>query len=1065
MRFDRIVILSAFSAFQLVAQSETATLRGTVADTKGNALPGITIVITDSDAGTAVREVATGPGGRYEVSYLRPGSYELVIDANHYQRVEVDGIRLDPGQVRTYDVQLISERPTETTQVHESGRPIHSESGTIGDPIDAKARWNDTPSFDRRQTALPLLVTAPAIQGTGNGLVISGISSRDQQTWALDGVPLDTIRQTGNPAFFETIETTIANPGVESSRPVNFNMVSRHGGEAFHGQVYYKRGSSALSANSYLNTQNQRYHLNEAGGQLGGALIPKWTYVFAGGAYQKMTYRETLYADVATTQMRAFDFSQYLNAATSPTGKVVVLRDPRTGTPFPNNRIPSNRISGLALNYLNNYYPAPNRGDANTFSQNYSWDHPYGPEPNGGNWPFGRVDQKLATANQLYFRWMQSQMSSVAPGSVGEQLNSTQNARYRSLVLADVYGISSSLANRFSIFRTGVRVKQGEGEGNVNPTPGDSFVSTLGLQGVNPNAYSVMGFPSVSIAGLTGMSMAYGGGYSNNVAQSDGVTGFEDSVTWSYGRHAVKAGVQFTHYSWLQGAVPQSLYGSFNFSGAFTGVGFADFLLGFPETSTRTDVSVDRRLHQRQAGLFAADSFRITSRLTLDYGVRWDYYSSPVYNDGYMYNWDPTTGAVIVAPGTVTSVSPYYPKNIRVTLGNVVPKARMTNIRPRVSAAYRIKDNFVVRGGYGEFTVNPGYGTNGALNNSNPFDLTETYTNSFVNSLPAFQFPKPFPSTPSTTLVANQSVTALPMETREGVIRQYNATLEREVHGFAVRVSYIGFRGSEMNYTLDTNKPAASTIPFTVSRKPFPQFVSTYVTRTDGQWHYDSGVLQVQKRTGPVTFQSSLTLANNVANYLNTEDPYNVTNHWTRDAADRRKYFVTSAYWPISFGKGPWLGGWTVQAISTFASGQYFSPLFTGPDPANASAGYVTQLADCVGDPKTGAGTLNQWFNPAAFAIPSSTAGRYGTCAMNSLEGYPIHVAHVSLAKRIPLGETLSALFTAQVSNVTNTSHFTTPNNNLSNPDPGRFTTSSVAVDYPERMGYRQIDLKLRLQW
>jgi hypothetical protein len=383
-----------------------------------------------------------------------------------------------------------------------------------------------------------------------------------------------------------------------------------------------------------------------------------------------------------------------------------------------------------------------------------------------------------------------------------------------------------------------------------------------------------------------------------------------------------------------------------------------------------------------------------------------------------------------------------------------------------------------LRVGYGEYTQNEGYGANGRISASDPFYLTETYTNSFSTSgLPAIVFPKPFPASPSATLIPSQSVTALPMQTEEGVIRQYNVTLEREMHGFALRLSYIGARGTDMNYTLDTNKPEASAIPFANSRKPYPQFVSTYVTRTDGQWHYDSALLQLQKREGPVIFTSSLTLANNVANYLNTYDPYHVTDKWTRDAADRRLYFTTAASWPLPIGKGHrllstagpaangLLGNWTLHAISTFASGQYFSPLFTGPDPANASAGFVTQLPDCIGDPKSGAGTLAQWFNPAAFAIPSATAGRYGTCGMNSLEGYPIHVAHVSLAKRIPLSEALSAVFTAQISNVTNTAHFTIPNNNLSNPNPGVFTASSVALDYPERMGYRQVDLRLRLQW
>ena len=140
--------------------------------------------------------------------------------------------------------------------------------------------------------------------------------------------------------------------------------------------------------------------------------------------------------------------------------------------------------------------------------------------------------------------------------------------------------------------------------------------------------------------------------------------------------------------------------------------------------------------------------------------------------------------------------------------------------------------------------------------------------------------------------------------------------------------------------------------------------------------------------------------------------------------------------------------------------------MFTGPDPANASPGFVTQLPDCVSDPHSGAGTLARWFNPSAFAAPPAGAGRYGTCGMNVLEGYPIHVSHVSLVKRIPMGELVRAVFTVQISNLTNTPHFTIPNNNISNPNPGMFTASSLLGGSSlERLGSRVIDFKLRLEW
>jgi hypothetical protein len=570
--------------------------------------------------------------------------------------------------------------------------------------------------------------------------------------------------------------------------------------------------------------------------------------------------------------------------------------------------------------------------------------------------------------------------------------------------------------------------------------------------------------------------MPYAGGHKNDTAGTDSINTFQDALVWSVGRHSLKLGGQYQSYNWVEGAVPQNVYGDFTFTGAFTGLGFADFALGLPSTSTRQAGRVDRILHQAQYGAFVSDSFRATSRLTLDFGVRWDYYTTPVYDDGYMSNWDPATNQVTVAPGTLTAVSSFFPKGATVVLGSVVPKAKTTNFRPRVAAAYRLAGSLVLRGGYGEFTENEGYGVGGRLSANNPYSLTETYTNSITAGVAALTFPKPFPTTPSSSLLPGQNITALPTKTVEGVIRQYNATLDGALRGFGLRLAYIGSRGVNMNYTLDVNKPRASATAFATARKPFPIWASAFEVRTDGQWHYDSAVVSARRAVGPVTFSSSFTYGNNKSNYANTTDPYNVTSVWTRDASDRQRYFTAGATLPLPLGKGrrflsatgPFMnrviGDWTLQTIATFASGQYYSPLFTGADPANASQGFVTQLPDCTGDPNSGARTRSIWFNPSAFAIPPASAGRYGNCGMNSLEGYPIHLAHASLAKTFAFGESLKLVFTAQVSNVTNTPHFTIPNNNISTPNPGSFTASSLAaISSPERLANRQIDLKLRL--
>ena len=872
--------------------------------------------------------------------------------------------------------------------------------------------------------------------------------------------------ETGNPSFFDVVEVNASNPWVEAARPANFNMISKRGSDGIHGFIYYKRSESNWNSRPFFDVTKASYHLSDLDGELGGAVIPKWTYFYGGAMWSKTPYNQVLYADVPTAQMRNGDFSQFLNPATAPGGKTVVVRDPRTGQPFPNNAIPASRFAGVSKIFVTNYFPAPNVGDANTFTQNYSWNHPFGPQSFQGVWPFGRIDQKISSGNQAYFRWLQNQTAAVPAGTVSEQLSSTQSPRLRSMVASDVHEFSTSLVNDATFGMTGLQVKQGEAEKKFNPTTGDSVVTAVGLQGVNPNAISVMGFPTETIAGMSGLVMPLGGGFDKEVALADRTIRFQDTVAWNLGRHTFRIGGEHLHLSSLQGAVPQDVYGSFDFTGAFTGNAFADFLLGIPATATRQQIKTDRKLDQASSGAFLSDSFRVSSRFTLDFGLRWDYYEAPTFEDGFMANWNPTTGNVIVAPGTVTSVSTFYPKNIGITVGNPVPRTKTTNFRPRVAAAYRISENMVVRGGYGQFTEFEGYGLNGRLNSWGPWFLTETYTNSIVGGAPVLSFPKPFPASPSTTVIPSQTVVALPSTTDEGTYHQYNFTVERMTRGLGLRAAFIGARGKNLNYAVDINKPQASSTPFTNARKPYPQFANAFVVRNDGQWHYDSVFVEAQKRSGPVTFTSNLTLANNVANYLDTTDPYNVTNKWVRDPADRRRYWVNSAIWNLPLrNDSQLLGHWTLAAVATFASGQYYSPLYTGPDPANASPGFVTELPDCVGNPNTGARTISQWFNPAAFAVPPATAGRYGACGMNSLEGYPIHVGHVSVTKTFPFGDTLKLVFTAQISNITNSAHFTFPNNNISNPNPGAFTAASLTTLDPERTAFRTIDLKLRLQW
>jgi len=1088
-RAKRIFGLAFFSiafAAVLAGQTETATLRGTVKDTTGKALPRIVLVISEMATNMTVRVVESDSKGDYNAEYLKPGTYKLSIMQKGYQTFLQDGIQLRPSEIRGIDPVLPAGEPEDTAATHAKPELLDHTTGTLRGTINGAVWFPSAPEVDRFPSPFPMLVTTPGVQGNGvplaPSLVMSGISDRNLQSYQMDSIPDDlTYAFYGHPYFYEFVQATNVDPGLDAYRPASFDLVTKRGGEGFHGSVFARRGDSRADARPFFDPQKDSYRILEAGGDAGGVVLPERLYFYGGWVFMSNPDSENIYADVPTLQERVRDFSQYLNPATNPTGQVVVIRDPRNNAPFPDNQIPSNRVLTIPNNILNEgYYPTPNVGGANTFFQNYTFIHPFGPYLYRGNWPIGRLDMRIADENHVTFRWMQSITSSVTPGTTGEDLDTTQEHKYSGLMAADTETVTPYLINHAIFGYNTDTVLQGQGVGRETPLTGDNAVNSLGIQGTNADDFSVQGFPSITVNGLTPLEMPAGGGATNNVAENDAVLTLRDDVVWSRFGHAFTLGGDFTRFNSLQGQVPLLNYGAFSFTGMFTGLGFADFLLGLPATSSRIlQPRVDQRIIQTLGGAYISDSFRVTPKLHLDYGLRWDYYGSPRYKDGYMWNWNPTTGAVVVAPGTLTYVNEYYPTNITVVEGNPVPKAKTTNLRPRIAAAYRLSDNLVVRGGFGEYTDGGGFDANGRINDPNgPYQLVETYYNSDVNGVIAYSWPNAFPSTLSSSLVGPQNVNALPPRTQEGVIRQYNATVERVVAGMIVRASLIGARGVGMNYTVNVNAAKPSTTPITQARLPLPQFGIANDTYTNGSWHYDSAQAQVQRRVGGVTFDSSFTWANNISNYANTYDPYHVTDHWTRDAADRRLYFVASGTWALPVGKGQrflgnlgpnankFLNSWSLQAIVTMASGQYYSPLFTGADPANAVVGQVTELADCIGNPNAGARTLNEWFNPKAFAVPPANAGRYGTCGMNSLEGYPIHVAHASLSKRIPVADWLTATLIVQASDITNTPHFTIPQNNISNPGAGMFTAASmVDATYPERDGYRQIDLKLRLVW
>ena len=229
----------------------------------------------------------------------------------------------------------------------------------------------------------------------------------------------------------------------------------------------------------------------------------------------------------------------------------------------------------------------------------------------------------------------------------------------------------------------------------------------------------------------------------------------------------------------------------------------------------------------------------------------------------------------------------------------------------------------------------------------------------------------------------SQSAGGYPFQIENGLIHQFNFTVERQIHDVGVRLSYIGSRSNGLHYTLSTNKPQPSLTPFTASRRPYSQFVSTTFLQQDGKAKYDSVQIELRRKVGFLVVDGHYTLANNFGDYFNLENPYD-QHFWNRDQYTSRHRAVINSVVDMPFGRGRRfmtnapapvdfaLGGWRLTWITTLQSGQYFTPTFTGSDPSNTNSS--GGIPDRIGEGNLPSGSANGRWLVRSGSIRCATA-------------------------------------------------------------------------------------------
>ena len=1029
------VLLLAFEAV-LPAQSTFGAIVGTVRDSSGASVPAAAVKLTNTDENT-VRSVVTGQDGGYEFLNVPPAHYRIDVTAAGFQTFTATELLLVARQSLRADASLQVGQESQTIAViaTEDG-VIATETQTIQETFDPQKLLNLPANIRANGNTSPyqLIQVLPGVQGddSGNFSIQGGIQSQTQ--YSLDGISVTDV--TGNspltnafPSSESIAEIKVQGVGnaAEYGQVGDVTTISKSGTNQFHGGLFWYSQNAALNAINFGETSKPKLVANDFGATAGGPVMVPHLYngkdkTFFYGTYEGFRYPKS------TSNQETVPTQAMQNGNFSAEGVTIV--DPTTGLPFPNDTIPGSRISSVAQKILT-LYPLPNAGaTTSVHAANYivNQDTSY----HSDQYDI-RIDQYLNSKQSIFGRWTWKDISSLSPNNLLIPA-STNPDNYRLLVLAYNYTIKPNLINeaRFGFTRNN--------SGSSNSFNGSSFSQSLGLQGLIGLPAFFNGLPEVDIANLTGLTADRLNGITHGSTYQ-----VVDNLTWVLGRHALKFGADYRRIQAIDplGFLGGDNYGNFNFSGQFTGAAFGDFLLGLPNTTAFDDVQMDNDGRTNHYNAYAQDSFRVTPRLTLEYGLRFEFH--PGYTDasGNIGNFDPSyakSGAVIYPDGSASLLATGFLQSANACpqLGSTtgpslngapcmpvlsasqagLPESLRTaphRFMPRFGFAYRPFDNkTVLRGGFDVYNTEVlgsiYYALTGTVQSA-----TFTYNNVITNGIPAIQWPNVKTGGSGVEVPpagTDYFGTANQFNYKDPYSEQWNFSIDRDL-GFntGLRVSYIGMATRDLVWAPNLNQSNYSTTYYVdqpLSSRPFPNW-GVINTRANGaNAFYNSLQVEVNHRyKSGITLNSTYTFARNLAdNQGYTADHFADENagHRTMDALDlkheygpvygtRRNRWISSVIYELPVGHGrqfgaqmnPVLdglvGGWQLGTIFLVQSGPFMTPYFDGGDPSGTGSGIIgrDQAPDLVGNPKLGNPTAGDWFNLGAYTCPGVAGWQPGS--------------------------------------------------------------------------------------
>jgi outer membrane receptor protein involved in Fe transport len=1067
------------------SQVVTATLTGSITDPSGASVPNATVKVTEQST-SVVRSTTTSIDGVYNVPYLNPGIYRVEVDATGFKKYS-QNVTLNISTTARLDATLTPGSANETVTVTAEAPALQTDRAEVAKNFSTQA-VAELPVANRNFQALAGLVagvsppvqnftTAEDPQGTtffnangqgnsSNNTIVDGVDNTNPTLGLSIYLP--------SPEVVEEVHVSTSNYSAEFGRVGGavVNATTKSGTNALHGSLWEFNRVAALAARDFFNKDTQTkpgYTRNEFGAAVGGPIIKDKTFFF--GAYQGRYLRQSSTSTNTVPASSAWftgDFSSVPGLA---------LYDPNTGNPdgtgrqpFANNVIPQNRINSIAQQLLK-YFPQPNVGG---FLNNYVLNVPF--SYNGNSYD-ARVDHYFSEQTKIFAKMNTSHYQVVQGAVLGPIAGDGTTANDYTITgaLNVTHGFDPTLL-------TELRFGYNRYRTNVQGTDMTTLTNQkLGIANPNPDPISTTGMGRININGMPGIGtpVVY------PLINTDNL--FEIVDTWSKlkGKHVFKWGAEI-HRNRMDRFQPQGLNlgprGLFNFNPGTTqlrggpGLGpygsvvnsFAAFLIGAPDQTGRTYMPITPTNRQTQFAAFAQDTYQMTRKLTLDIGLRYEYYSpvTPRYKGGAS-NYDPYTNTLLIAG--------YGDVNLATGVD-----AQSLNFAPRLGFAYRLTDRQVIRAGYGISYWTGRFGfTGGTLSTQFPtiYNVQQGNTGDFqvdgsFNTLPVVQFVD-IPSNGHINPAPNQGFFVVPSRNRLPYVQNYNFTYQRElVGGISFDIGYVGNLGRQLPYNRGLNAAPPGT--GSAGRPFFVLFghSADVSLRTGGiNSNYNALQTNLSKRfsqglmfTIAYAYSKSMDVGSNQPGFTDNLD---LRRQYGPSDFDRTHMVTASHLYELPFGKGKHflnqggmagriIGGWQLNGIFRFATG---TPFTASADATSCNCPGNNNFADALA-PVTylgGIGPGQPWFSTSSFAAPGPN--RFGSAGRNTIRGPKLRNYDLSIFRTFAITERVRLEYRAEFYNLTNTPNFANPSGNSSSAVFG--IISSTLGGY----GNRQVQMALRLKF